>query len=90
MRKNVLVFGALFFVVMFFICSTARSADWRFPVGLSYINGFGDIADIHEENLEAEGLITYSVEPLPVGLTFHPYVQFDNGCAVGGGIGPLI
>ncbi len=91
MRKNVLVFGILFFAIMFFVSSTARSADWRFPLGLSYISGFGDISDIHEDNLKAEyGGVTKSSDPMPVALTFHPYIQFDNGCGAGVGIGPMM
>jgi len=91
MRKNMLVFCSLFLGIMFFISSSARSADWRFPLGLSYISGFGDISDIHEDNLKVEyGGVTKSSDPMPVALTFYPYIQFDNGCGAGVGIGPMM
>jgi len=79
----------LLMLVGLLTCGSARAADWRFPVGLSYVSGFDDVVDLCEDNLEEEG---YDVDTwdFPVGVSFHPYVQFDNGFRVGTGIGPLM
>jgi len=70
-------------------CQTANAAEWCFPVGLTGITGFGDVVDLHKENLEAKGYIVDSSTYLPVGITFQPYVQFENGLRLGGGLGPF-
>lgn len=85
--KRGLVF-CLFIGILFF-SSPAKAADWRFPVGLTYVSGFGDVVDIYEDNLVAEGYRVYDTGNIPVGLSFQPYVQFDSGLGVGVGIGPI-
>jgi len=44
--------------------------------------------DIMESNKEAEG---YEVDTFewPVGISYQPYYQFDNGLGIGIGIGPI-
>ncbi|MDN5850051.1 MAG: hypothetical protein L0H63_10515 [Nitrococcus sp.] len=62
----------------------AASVDWRFPVGLSYANGIYDVKDAVEKNTSVS---VYTV--IPVGLSFHPYVEFtDIGLGVGASFGP--
>lgn len=90
MKKRCLVFCIQLLMVILFASSYAKAADWRFPVGITYVSGFGDLVDIYEDNLEAEGYFVYSVDYWPVGISFHPYVQFDNGFGVGAGIGPIM
>jgi len=87
--KKISYFFVLLMVVGFFIKPT-YAADWRFPVGLTYINSFGDVVDIYEDNLEAEGYIVDTSWEFPVGIFFQPYVQLDNGFRFGAGIGPTI
>ena len=87
--KKISYFFVLLMVVGFFIKPT-YAADWRFPVGLTYINDFGDVVDIYEDNLEAEGYIVDTSWEFPVGISFQPYVQLDNGFRFGAGIGPTI
>lgn len=66
-------------------------ADWRLPVGFSYVSGIQQIQDLYKENLNAEGyVIAESIKSLPVGLSFSPYWQFESGLAVGGMIGPAM
>ena len=68
----------------------ADAGEWRIPLGFTYINGVGDIHDQLEDNLEAEGFDTDTVEGFPVGLSFQPYYEFDSGFGIGGGFGPMI
>ncbi|MDY6969926.1 MAG: hypothetical protein SVR08_14890 [Spirochaetota bacterium] len=68
----------------------AIAKEWLFPLALSYVHGFSDVVDLYEENLEAEGLIVYDISSLPVGVSFHPFIQFDNGLRAGTGIGPIM
>ncbi|MDN5871670.1 MAG: hypothetical protein L0H73_13235 [Nitrococcus sp.] len=62
----------------------AANVDWRFPVGVSYTNGIYDVKDAIEKNTSV------SVYPvIPVGLSFHPYVELtDIGLGVGASFGP--
>jgi hypothetical protein len=77
-------------MVTLFVSSSAKAADWRFPLGLTYASGFGDVMDIYEDNLKAEGYYVYSTDYSPVGISFHPYAQFESGFGVGFGVGPLM
>lgn len=90
MKKTFLVSCILFLLMGLIVSGPSNAADWRFPVGFTYINNFGDVGDIYEENLKAEGYLVNSVESVPIGISFHPYVQFDNGIRIGTGIGPLM
>jgi hypothetical protein len=90
MKKRGLVFCIQFLMAILLISSSAKAADWRFPLGLTYVSGFEDVVDIYEDNLEAEGYYIYSVDYWPVGISLHPYVQFDSGFGVGFDIGPLM
>lgn len=90
MKKRHLVFCIQLLMVILFASGAAKAADWRFPLGLTYVSGFEDVVDICEDNLEAEGYYVETVDYWPVGISFHPYVQFDNGFGVGASIGPTM
>ena len=90
MKKKALFVSIQLVMVILFVTGSAKAADWRFPVGLTYISGFGDVHDIYEDNLEAEGYDVYDSAYWPVGLSFHPYVEFDIGVRIGAGIGPFM
>ena len=90
MKKRGLVFCIQLLMVTLFLTGSAKGADWRFPLGLTYVSGFEDVIDIYEGNMEAEGYYVYSADYWPVGISFHPYAEFDSGFGVGFGIGPLI
>ena len=89
MKKRCLVFCIQLLLVILFVSSSAKGADWRFPLGLTYVSGFKDVMDIYEDNMEAEGYDVYKWA-WPVAITFHPYAQFDSGFGIGFGIGPLM
>ncbi len=63
----------------------AADADWRFPVGLTYFTGLGDVVDNFKENTGITASEDYAI---PIGLAFTPYVQLENGVRIGAGIGP--
>lgn len=85
----VLCFPIMLFLVM---TSSARAADWRFPVGLSLISGMQDITDLYESNLKAENPYAdvQSADSIPMGISFTPYIQTDFGLGLGGMVGPVM
>lgn len=87
--KKLCMFFCVLFIGSLSIVESAKANEWRFPFGLGYASGLGDLVDIYEDNLEAEG---YDVDTSewPVGLLFQPYYQFDNGLRIGVGLGPTI
>ena len=81
------------FLLSFFQCAIhpVQAAEWRLPVGIAYISGLGDINDLHNDNLEAEGYTVSSRKFVwPLGITFQPYLQFDNSLGLGLGFGPCM
>ena len=86
-KKAFLVLYTILVVGGIFFSGSASAADWRFPVGLTYVHGFWNVADIFENNLEKEGL-PVEITAIPFGLSFHPYyLQSDDGPVRGEGIG---
>lgn len=75
-------------IITLLVVGTIEAGEWRHPIGLTYVSGFSDIVDVMEENKEAEGYIVDSFE-WPVGLSYHPYYQMDNGLGFGIGLGPV-
>lgn len=88
MNRIRIVVCVQFITILLFVSSLANAADWRIPVGLTYVNNFKHVVDIIENNLEAQGVLVVHSLYLPVGLSVHPYVQFDNGLGVGASFGP--
>ena len=72
------------------LTGSAIAGGMRWPIGISYVSGFEDVADQYEDNLQAEGYWTSDTEILPVGISFQPYYQWDEGLRVGGGVGPIM
>ena len=80
-----------FICVLSFSIFTALSSyagDWRFPLGLSYATSLNEVNDLRYNNLDAIGYDTDDRFTWPVGFTFQPYYEFDNGIGIGTGIGP--
>jgi len=77
-------------VLTMFLTGSAMAGGMRWPIGISYVNGFTDLADQYEDNLQAEGYWTLSADPWPVGISLQPYYQWDDGFRLGAGIGPII
>jgi hypothetical protein len=68
--------------------SIAQSAGFRFPVGLAYGGGIYDAYDEIFDMYEDAGWDVDDRVIIPLGLTFNPYYEFDNGIGVGMGLGP--
>ena len=90
MKRRGLVSCMQLMMAILFASSSAMAADWRFPLGLTYVSGIEDVVDTYEDNLEAEGYTVYDTDYWPVGISFHPYVQFENGLGIGASIGPIM
>ena len=90
MRKRSVMLFVVFSMFLVLFSSPANAADWRFPVGFTYVSGFSDVVDIYEDNLRAEGYTVDTSYGSPIGLAFNPYVQFENGFGIGAGIGPAM
>jgi hypothetical protein len=66
------------------IAGGAQAGDnWRFPVGLSYIDGFSDVVSYYEDTYHAD-----SGGFVPIGLSFTPYYQCNHGSRMGVDVGP--
>jgi hypothetical protein len=85
--KRLMFYCCVAFLFLYVI--PAQAADWRFPLGLSYASGLSDVKDLHIKNLEVEGYMVDEKLNWPIGLSFQPYVQFENGLGIGLGIGPM-
>lgn len=91
MNKNWTILLFIFLVANFGICGSTYAGEWHFPVGLSYISGVNDIGDLFEDNLEAESYIySADITVIPVGITFRPYYEYDNGVGFGMDFGPTM
>ena len=73
MKKRGLVFSIQLLMVILFVSSSARAADWRFPLVLTYVSGLEDVWDIYKNNMEVEGYYVESETYSPTGISFHPY-----------------
>jgi len=72
--------------------SLAEAADWRFPVGLTYFSGINKVKNLYDDNVKAKYPEVKDEDfgyAVPVGITFNPYVEFENGVGAGLGIGPI-
>lgn len=91
MIKTKKTLGVIIVTLVLLICASGQSYadEFKFPVGFTYISGFNDVFSLYKDNLEAEGYDVSGNTLLPIGLTFQPYYQFDNGIGVGLGVGPV-
>jgi len=79
--------------VLSFLISTALSAkadEWRFPLGLAYATALNEVSDLRYDNMKAQGFDVNDRFNWPLGFTFQPYYEFDNGIGIGTGFGPAI
>lgn len=90
MKNKLSIFHLMLLTLCLVSTKTANAADWRFPVGLGVVSGFYDVQDLYEDNLEAEGYQTDSVQGLPLGIVFRPNVEFENGLGLGIDMGPFM
>lgn len=78
------------------LTNTSLGGEMRYQINLSYVDGLDDLGDLYEDNWEQERLdegywyADADIVVLPVGLSFHPYYQWDSGLRIGAGIGPIV
>ena len=58
--------------------------EWRFPIHVSYVDGFSDVGDYYED------LLGFDTTLIPVGVAFSPYLEFDYSAATGSAVGMQI
>jgi len=75
------------FLAVFVYASGVSAAEWRFPIGLTYATGFHDVFNLYKNNVTAQGLSIDNQFYWPVGVSFQPYLLFQNGLGIGAGIG---
>jgi len=87
MNRKIITLSAMCYIVIFF--NIAYGGSLHHSIGLYYVSGLNDVVDVIEHNLEERG---YSVDTFkwPIGLSYQPYYQFDNGLRLGAGIGPAV
>jgi hypothetical protein len=70
------------------LACSASAGQFRFPVGFAYGSGLWETADKIFDSYEDSG---YDVDDrfiFPLGLTFDPYYEWDNGLGAGLSLGP--
>ena len=60
------------------------AGDWKYPLGITYSSGFDDVLDYHEAALGVDADFSF-----PIGVSFHPYIEINNGHMIGIDVGPL-
>ncbi len=82
--------GILILFIAFTSVSPVIAEDWKYPLGISYVQSFTGIIDLLENNRIAVGLDNADPGAVPAGINFQPFLQLDNGIRVGAGIGPCM
>jgi hypothetical protein len=84
MKRHSLTIGLALFVLAGGAFTPLRAGvDFRFPVGISFSTGALRVVD------ELDDLNNFDTSfAVPVGLSLHPYVEFDFGLGIGASIGP--
>lgn len=69
------------------MCLSARAGEFFFPVGLSYSYGSQQLNNKLADSYESDG---YDVDKVtvPLGLSFNPFYEWDNGIGAGLTLGP--
>lgn len=86
----------VFVLAMGCLVNAAHAGKMRYQINLSYVEGLNDLADLYEDNWELEQLddgydfASADIFVWPVGLSFSPFYQWDNGLRAGIGVGPLV
>jgi hypothetical protein len=90
MKKNGLILIVVCLMVMGLLSSAAQARNTKYAFGLTYVNGFDDIVDIYENNLQKEGYSVSSSDYVPVGVSFRSDTKIFNKVSFGIGVGPLM
>ena len=81
-KRRMLMFVG-FFALSFLAVSSSQAGEWKFPVGLTYIQGFDNVLSVYEDQLGVSTDFSF-----PFGVDFTPFYQWDHGSRLGMGIGP--
>ena len=82
--KTILIGSALL------IISPVKAGEWNFGVGINYVSGVSDVADIYEDNLNTNPFVVDTeVILIPIGPSFISRYQADSGITVNIGLGPV-
>ena len=89
MNKKII---SLLVAVLILTCGNAvfASEGWNFALGINYVDGLDELVDRYEENMVNEGYYSVDTVEIPVGLSFTPYYQYENGMQICAGIGPIV
>ena len=82
MRRNSVRIGLVLPLVLW-VAAPASAGEWRYPFGLTYTSGFSDVLDYYEDVLGVDADLSF-----PIGISFAPYFEFDQGHRLGLDVGP--
>ncbi|MBN2282617.1 MAG: hypothetical protein JXO48_01880 [Deltaproteobacteria bacterium] len=88
MKSSLLVTMLILISTILFFAQPVHADDWRYALGISYMNVYSELADTFEKNLDYAGVSDTEEGAIPAGINFQPYLQFDNGMRIGVGLGP--
>lgn len=86
MNVRRIIFFLIFTILLY---SQNVSAEFRFPLGVTYTQGFGNIIDAHKKNRTADGYTSGKSNAWPAGFSASSYYLFSNGFSAGCSAGPL-
>lgn len=81
--KAILIGSALLLI------SPVKAGEWDYGVGVSYVSGISDVADVYEDNLNTGPFTSVDVILIPIGPGFVSRYQADSGITVNLGVGPV-
>jgi hypothetical protein len=67
---------------------TCKAGQFHWPLGVSFTQGIFDAVDKLDDLYTAAGYDFDRQYIVPLGLTFSPYYEFDNGLGIGLNLGP--
>ena len=82
MKRSFVRIGLALLLVLW-VAAPASAGEWRYPFGLTYTSGFSDVLDYYEDVLGVDADLSF-----PIGISFAPYFEFDQGHRLGLDVGP--
>ena len=94
MNKNTMNFGLACVALGLLGVPGVGKADWRLGVGLDYVSGLSDVANLYLDNISAPFGASTADEfddfQLPVGLKFAGDYEWKSGFRVDFNVGPVM
>jgi hypothetical protein len=78
-------------IALAFAATNAHALEWRtleWRVGVAYASGLGDVTDLHEDNLRAEGLEADVDLKIPLGIAAGVTYDWPSGARIDLTVGP--